>query len=546
MAPKRKANPVAGLAKKPKIESSTLPEFLASVLSLVTELKDPSEERLLSTPFLKQPPKKLYPDYYDIIAEPISISDIQKKESKGKYPSAESFLGDFKLLMENARTFNDPDSWIALDATQIYDFVKDQVGLFSSVSEEQSSKTKAKLVKIKREVPSKPVGDDEIVTSANLTHLCIELLYTVMEHEFPEVGVISGPFADNIDRKEYPEYFQVIKSPTSFNNVLKKLDKRKIFTSKTPLEESLLAFHDATKLIFSNAQTFNDPTSLIHQDAVKLSEYFEELFDKLKTRVQQQDSKTKLKLKLKAPKKERGSEGADGETQTLDMDAMGKATTRLLPSELFIQHFSFCTSNVSVTHLTQQYHHQMNNTSHNPSMSKAQVAKASLFPTHPVSASNSIVEYQYPFTGFATQSYCVSLPPDGFTFYTLKIYLHKVLHDIKKKDLESGLGLLTTDDDFQCKLFVNEDEARSGTEVFEDMKLKTKYVVYLYDVRLCNGLNSLTFECKVAPGLSKQIKGDRVKNENDDSGRHTRNQLQQAKMTWDVERVNLHVICNST
>ena len=561
MAPKRKSGAVSSAAKRPKVDAASLKDFISSVLRLVNELKDPSEERVLVAPFVKLPPKKVYPDYYEIIKEPISLSDIQKKEAKDKYPDTASFLDDFKLLEENAKTYNDPDSWIAVDAKQIYDFVKDQVDSYNSVVEEKPSKSKSKLVKIKREVASKPVDDDEIVTSANLTHLCIDLLYKVIEHEFPDVGIISGPFMDNIDRREYPEYFQVIRSPTSFNNVLKKLDKRKIFTSKTPLDESLQAFYDATKLIFTNAQTFNDPSSLIHQDAVKLSDYFEELFQDLKSRIEQQEQKTKLKLKLKPSGQGKvklnlklkddkdglaGDDEAD-EPQVTESDTMGKTTSRLTPNEMFIQLFSFATSNSSVTHLTQQYHHQMNNTSHVPTMSKAQISKASLFPTHPASASNSIVEYQYPSTGFATQSYCISLPPDGFTFYTFKVCLHKLLYDIKRKDLETGLGLLTSDDDFQCKLFVNEDEVHSGMDVYEDYRNKWKLLSYQYDLRLCNGLNVITFECKVAPTVSKQIKGDRVKNETDEtSGRHTRNQLQQAKMSWDVERINFNVICNST
>jgi chromatin structure-remodeling complex subunit RSC4 len=545
MAPKRKSGAVSSAAKRPKVEAVSLKDFISSVLSLVNELKDPSEERVLVAPFIKLPPKKVYPDYYEIIKEPISVSDIQKKEAKDKYPDTASFLDDFKLLMENAKTYNDPDSWIAVDAKQIYDFVKDQVDLYNSVAEEKPSKSKTKLVKVKREVVSKPVDEDELVTSANLTHLCIDLLYKVIEHEFPDVGIISGPFMDNIDRREYPEYFQVIKTPTSFNNVLKKLDKRKIFTSKTPLDESLQAFYDATKLIFTNAQTFNDPSSLIHQDAVKLSDYFEELFQALKARVEQQEQKTKLKLKLKSPGQGKVKlnlklkEDEPDEPQVTESDTMGKTSSRLSPNEMFIQLFSFATSNSSVT--------QMNNTSHVPTMSKAQISKASLFPTHPASASNSIVEYQYPSTGFATQSYCISLPPDGFTFYTFKVCLHKLLYDIKRKDLESGLGLLTSDDDFQCKLFVNDDEVHSGMDVYEDYRNKSKLLSYQYDLRLCNGLNVITFECKVAPAVSKQIKGNRVKNESDETaGRHTRNQLQQAKMSWDVERINFNVICNST
>ena len=116
MAPKRKSGAVSSAAKRPKVDAASLKDFISSVLRLVNELKDPSEERVLVAPFVKLPPKKVYPDYYEIIKEPISLSDIQKKEAKDKYPDTASFLDDFKLLEENAKTYNDPDSWIAVDA----------------------------------------------------------------------------------------------------------------------------------------------------------------------------------------------------------------------------------------------------------------------------------------------------------------------------------------------------------------------------------------------------------------------------------------------
>lgn len=43
-----------------------------------------SDERLLSEPFMKQPPRKDYPDYYDIIKKPIDITKIMNRIEEGK------------------------------------------------------------------------------------------------------------------------------------------------------------------------------------------------------------------------------------------------------------------------------------------------------------------------------------------------------------------------------------------------------------------------------------------------------------------------------
>lgn len=43
-----------------------------------------SDGRLLSEPFMKQPPKKDYPDYYEIIKKPIDITKIMNRIEEGK------------------------------------------------------------------------------------------------------------------------------------------------------------------------------------------------------------------------------------------------------------------------------------------------------------------------------------------------------------------------------------------------------------------------------------------------------------------------------
>lgn len=66
-----------------------------------------------------------------------------------------------------------------------------------------------------------------------------------------------------------------------------------------------------------------------------------------------------------------------------------------------------------------------------------------------------------------------------------------------------------------------------------------------FDLKLSGGLNVVDFECKVAPGLSRKIKHTEAEVSEEIAGRHTRHQLQQMKMTWDVERISFYVVCNT-
>ncbi|XP_054933010.1 protein polybromo-1-like [Dermacentor andersoni] len=66
----------------------------------------------LAEPFVKLPSKKLYPDYYREIKQPISLNKIAGKIKSEGYTSMVEVVDDFNLLFENAKKYNRPDSKI--------------------------------------------------------------------------------------------------------------------------------------------------------------------------------------------------------------------------------------------------------------------------------------------------------------------------------------------------------------------------------------------------------------------------------------------------
>lgn len=50
--------------------------------------------------FMERPSKKLYPDYYKVIAEPIDMITIEEKIKQEKYKSEEEILLDFKVILK--------------------------------------------------------------------------------------------------------------------------------------------------------------------------------------------------------------------------------------------------------------------------------------------------------------------------------------------------------------------------------------------------------------------------------------------------------------
>jgi hypothetical protein len=75
--------------------------------------------RPLSIDFLRKPPKRLYPDYYELINHPIALDDIKKQLDTGGYSSLEAVKNDFELCFSNAKQYNQTESIIFQDAKEL-------------------------------------------------------------------------------------------------------------------------------------------------------------------------------------------------------------------------------------------------------------------------------------------------------------------------------------------------------------------------------------------------------------------------------------------
>ncbi|KAI9183112.1 hypothetical protein H9P43_004029 [Blastocladiella emersonii ATCC 22665] len=95
-----------------------LREALKTLLDTVRGAKS-ADGRLLAKLFAVLPSKTHYPDYYEVIARPISIREIKAKLDKGQYPGLNAMRADLDLMLDNCKTYNVPDSDIYADAVTI-------------------------------------------------------------------------------------------------------------------------------------------------------------------------------------------------------------------------------------------------------------------------------------------------------------------------------------------------------------------------------------------------------------------------------------------
>ena len=63
-------------------------------------------------PFLEKVDEKGYPDYYEVIKEPIDIESIKTKLKNRAYKTKEQFAYDCRLIFDNCEFFNEDESQI--------------------------------------------------------------------------------------------------------------------------------------------------------------------------------------------------------------------------------------------------------------------------------------------------------------------------------------------------------------------------------------------------------------------------------------------------
>ncbi|OAG31879.1 ATP-dependent helicase STH1/SNF2 [Nematocida displodere] len=105
---KRKSS--ATLSRSQKISSAT--RQYKEVLETIAKSTEKGRKR--AELFMELPDAEMYPDYYDLIYEPISISEI--RENLELYESFEDFATDVRKMCANAMTYNAEGSFVYRDA----------------------------------------------------------------------------------------------------------------------------------------------------------------------------------------------------------------------------------------------------------------------------------------------------------------------------------------------------------------------------------------------------------------------------------------------
>lgn len=254
--------------KRPK-QNQKLITAMWTLFDYVKEFK--LQNQSIIEPFLKLPPKRLYPDYYEEIKQPIAMNVIKKKLNKRQYKTFKDLLNDFELIFKNAMSYNLEESLIYQNAkrlleavkvkvkeieTQTADIFSQKVNLVSPVPATPTRTSKLKIEKPKKIEFNLPKFSD-------VKEKMIYLYNYINDYQI-DSRELAPPFRHLPSRTEYPDYYNVIKKP---------IDMTKIWNRINHLQNSYQSLDDMCAdfaLMFENACIYNEPTSTLYKDALNL------------------------------------------------------------------------------------------------------------------------------------------------------------------------------------------------------------------------------------------------------------------------------------
>lgn len=232
---RRSADGDAGLKKRLKIFYKTLIDFVDGT------------GRSLITLFMEKPSKKDYPDYYQIITEPIDMKTIEHNIKNDKYCCEEDLIADFRLMFNNCHQYNEEESQIYRDADTL------EKALMDKVHEIMLS---CNLPRLKSLFKSKGKLSPQLLQK-------LQTLYnSVKDYSDSKGRKLSTAFVKLPSKQDYPDYFDVIRKPVD----MQRIHARMLNMQYETVEEMLSDY----VLMFDNACKYNESESQIYKDALTL------------------------------------------------------------------------------------------------------------------------------------------------------------------------------------------------------------------------------------------------------------------------------------
>lgn len=260
----------AGSIKRKSHKKNIKKNRMKSLYAAVTEAREAGTNRRLCDLFMVKPSKKDYPDYYNVILEPMDLKTIEHNVRSERYTTEEALMEDMKLMFRNARHYNEEGSQVYNDADILEKILKDKRKELGPPPEEDDVGSPKLKLRKSGVSPKK---------SKYLTPLQQRLneLYDAVRNFTDRRGRrLSTIFLRLPSRAELPDYYATIKKPIDMERLRSHMAAGRY--------QDVEALVEDFALMFNNACMYNEPESLIYRDALVLHRVL------LETRKQQEGS----------------------------------------------------------------------------------------------------------------------------------------------------------------------------------------------------------------------------------------------------------------
>ncbi|EWC44601.1 hypothetical protein DRE_06682 [Drechslerella stenobrocha 248] len=247
-------------------DGQSIAEFGRTALKQINEAKDSRRGQLLASDFQTVPSKDELPRYHQIIKNPVALDTIESKLDS--YASVDDMLDDFKLMEANAHTFNKSNSLIAQYSTRIRTMVDEFIAARNEKLEASAGQN----------------ADDQSQARYDETR---DALLGVLDYALNNLKDSGGDhfagdlFRTMVSKKKYPDYYRLIKNPTSISVIEKKLKSK-----EWPLDSMVDQFEEELWLMLNNAAEYNEPESEVVQDAKILENFFKKRLPEVRKTLQ--------------------------------------------------------------------------------------------------------------------------------------------------------------------------------------------------------------------------------------------------------------------
>uniref|UniRef100_A0A8C1GAN9 Protein polybromo-1 n=1 Tax=Cyprinus carpio TaxID=7962 RepID=A0A8C1GAN9_CYPCA len=257
------ANSELGSGKRKSHKKNTKKNRMKMLYAAVTEAREAGTGRRLCDLFMVKPSKKDYPDYYQIIQDPMDLRTIENNIRTERYNNEEALMDDMKLMFRNARHYNEEGSQVYNDANILEKIVKDkQKELGPPPEEDDMGSPKLKLRRSGVTASPKKARTQTTPLQQKLSDL-----YEAVRNFTDNRGRrLSTVFLRLPSRSELPDYYAAIKRPIDMERIRSYMVQGR-YQDVDSLAEDFI-------LMFNNACTYNEPESLIYRDALLLHRAF--------------------------------------------------------------------------------------------------------------------------------------------------------------------------------------------------------------------------------------------------------------------------------